>query len=277
MNKNTQNIESLKIAQVIFEEDYEDFIEVVSNNQEEVSKVSTFPIDNYMNNVIDYIDEDLFQYIYQNIKYYLSNKMIYTPKMEEGIAIVVSKSVMLASKNVGTLRNYFSRGDVTPNHDLCNPFEEIARMILYAVKDENLISINSNLKASCDKLKLEDKIIKSVLNQAVSKNGIINKFKYHGNVDTYNNICADLELSSVDSNNARSATMMENKEMLQTQFNRIFDLYCTKVDYDKLITGYPSTATCDRLKKRFEDKMVYTKRNVGIYENTKRLVKKGQE
>lgn len=277
MNKEVNNLEKLKMAKGIFQDNYERFIELVSNNQEEVSNISTKPIDNYMNNVIKCENRQLLRYFYQDVKYYLNSEKMYTPKIEEGMAILISKAVILESANTTGLINYFSRGDFSMGGELSNPFEEISRVLLYSIKNDSYVCANSDIKsASYDKLQYEDRAVLTALNLAVTKNGVINKFTSYGCGDAYNNLCLDLELSSITSSNVRSATTKENRGLLLNQFDMIFDTYCIKLDYERMITGFPTESTCNKLKSRFEDKLVYTKRNIGVYERTKRLVKMGQ-
>ena len=73
------------------------------------------------------------------------------------MAIVISKAALSYDKNSATLDNYFKRGDVVEYGGICNPFEEIARLLLNATmerKDYIPVDAKNIFKLSTAKLNL---------------------------------------------------------------------------------------------------------------------------
>ena len=91
----------------VFQEEYDSFFEVVTKNQDEVLLIDPAPIDNYENSLIKEEDNNLLKYFYQNIKYYLEKNGTYTPKLQEGFAVLASKVAVMCSSSSVVLNNYF--------------------------------------------------------------------------------------------------------------------------------------------------------------------------
>lgn len=277
MNNEVKKIESLSALKIIFGDNYNNFIRIVSSNQDKVKNISTLPLDNYTNNIIIDKDKELLNYVYQNIKYYFDANLMYTPKIKEGMAIFVSKSIVLYSNNMACLRNYFSRGNYNFDREISNPFEEISRLLINAIINEKKLKFGGNITLSTlEKVKREDNSVFEGLSLAVTKNAVCNKMMMYANLDTYFNICDDLELSNIDSSHIVSATTRYNRDVILTQLDRIIDVYYAKLNFEQIITGYPTQVISKELKVKFDNKMIYAKRNIGVYEKTKQLVKKSQ-
>lgn len=277
MSEEVTKFENLSLVKIIFGNHYNEFIETVYLDQDKINNISTLPIDNYKNNIISDKDRELLNYIYKNLKYYFDVNGMYTPKMSEGMAVFVSKAIVLYSNNITNLRNYFSRGNYSMNRELANPFEEISRLLINAIVNENNLKLELNTSTvTLNKIQREDSAILEGLNLAVTKNGVCNKMAMYANLDTYFNMCEDLEISNIDSKHIISATTKGNRGLILTQLDRIIDVYHTKLDFEQMITGYPTLSINNKLKTKFDNKILYTKRNMGVYEKTKQLVKKSQ-
>ena len=275
-----KNIEELKVLKSILnEEEYSNFVSTVSGDQNMITRIKTTPIDNYPSSLItDNESLELLRYIYQNIRYYLLKKGNYRPKLEEGIAILVSKSVLLKKMKNGDINSYFNLGEHSYQGNLVNPFEEIARLLLNASKREyfELGNINDNVFiASSRKIELEQKAIDEILALSLSKTGIQSLTQNYCYEDFVTLVEQVLENSNINSKDIKSATTKSNKGVILDAIDKTIDLYHTKLDYISLIYVIPSATTIEVEKTRFENKTIYAKRNIGVYEKTKRLVKEG--
>ena len=220
--------------------------------------------------------------------------------MQEGIAVFASKVAIMNAYYPGNFDSYFRVGDGL-NHDICNPFEEIARLLLCVAKDEywnNPNKVNNDYSLSFDKLRFEDNaclnVIKKALNGTDLKNSINfykacgfkveyerpeNKFvfisldKIQFMLQEISNDDKDLESSNITSFNPLSATTKDNRDLMIEQINRLTDLYHMKVDAGMFVGDIPNVDERDKLVTRFNNRAFYAKRNMGIYEHTKRLVK----
>ena len=274
MNEDITELKNMTALKTVFGNNYDKFVELVSNHQDEINNISTLPIDNYMNSIIVGEDKEKVNYIYKNIKYYFDSNNMYTSKISEGMAILVSKSIILSTNNKGGLRAYFARGNYTVNREIANPYEEISRVLLSSILDDSYVNFNTNNSLmSIRKLNKEDKAILETLNLAVTKNGLFNKFICYGCMKNYADICLDLEISPIDSSDVVSATTKENSEIVLTQLDRVVEMYHKKLGYEQMVSGYPTEAICNKLKSKFDDKVLFAKRSIGVYEKTKRLVK----
>lgn len=276
MNK---EVEKLVVAKEIFDYNYDDFIRIVSSAQTEINDVSTLPIDNYANSIINDKDKDLLKYIYKNIKYYFDVNQMYTSKISEGMAIFVSKAIILNSGNIANLRQYFLRGNHNIERELSNPFEEMSRLLINSIINDSGIGFgngSTTADATLKKIKIEDKAVFEGLHLAVTENGVFDRMSMYDSVDNYINMCADLEMSDIDSEHVFSATTKDSRGIILTQIDRIIDIYHTKLDFEQLLTGYPTQSISNKMRSQFENKVLYTKRNMGVYEKTKQLVLKSQ-
>jgi len=276
MKNNIENIEKLRVLRTVLNTvEYYDFAKIVIDNQEEVLKISKEPIRNYTTTLIKKEkDKELLEYIYQNIRYYLRQNLTYSKKLEEGIAIFVSKAIVGNYIRPGSVDSYFTLGDYSNQRYICNPFEEVARLLLCAVKDDykNYTTSESNDIFSIGKTKLEDESLKKVLNLAISKKGIKQdtgclEHNYISFIEEY------LEYSNITSSNIFSATTKENSKAVLDVVDQITKLYHEKLTLQRMVTSMPTSSTFDKLTSRFENKIIYAKRNIGVYEQTKRLVK----
>lgn len=277
MNTKENKVENLEILREIFGNKYDDFIKAVSKRQKLIAQIDTSPIDNYISAMIKDKDMDLLRYVYQNVRYYFLRNTMYTKKLEEGMAVFISKAAVANHDNPANLRNYLSRGDYSTVHDISNPFEEIVRLILGALRKDSYLSPNPDIQfASLAKIKYDDDSIIEVLNLAITRDGISSKISQYGYGEQYGIMIADLEMSNITSDDVNSATTKENSEVLSQQFEQLTDFYHTRIEYERMLNGFLSETTCEKLETRFANKILCAKRNIGMYEQTKQLVKKGQ-
>lgn len=271
----TKKLEILK--SILDEEEYKDFMDTVSNKQEEISSISRKPISNYGSALItEKKNIHLLNYVYRNIRYYLRKKETYLPKLEEGIAIVVSKALVIDEVKNGGMDSYFTFGDRLHQRSLCNPFEEMARLLLCSVKREYVevpLKQDEVVEASVNKIKADQKYFKEILKLAISKNELKNSTKCYFDKDIVESIEMDLELSNMNSDDIRSATTKENRGLILYQLDKITDLYHAGLDYKQIMIGIDNQEIFDKLKNKFDNKVIYAKRNIGVYEKTKKLVK----
>ncbi len=271
----TKRLEILK--SILNEEEYKDFMDTVSNKQEEISSISRKPISNYGSALItEKKDIHLLNYVYRNIRYYLRKNEVYLPKLEEGIAIVVSKALVIDEVKNGGMDSYFTFGDRLHQRSLCNPFEEMARLLLCSVKREYVevpLRQDEVGEVSVNKIKTDQKYFKEVLKLAISKDGLKNSIKRYCDVDFVESIETDLELSNISSDDISSATTKDARELIIYQLEKITELYHTGLGYKKIMTGINNQEIFDKLKTKFDNKVIYAKRNIGVYEKTKKLVK----
>lgn len=271
-----EKVKSLELLEAVFrKQDYKDFLELVKDNQEQISRIGTYPIDNYKNKSVSSTHIDMLSYLYQNVKYYLQKKQDYTPKMQEGIAVFASKVAIMNAYYPGNFDSYFRVGDGL-NHDICNPFEEIARLLLCVAKDEywnNPNKVNNDYSLSFDKLRFEDNACLNVIKKALNGTNLKNSINYYYTIHILNAIEEDLESSNITSFNPLSATTKDNRDLMIEQINRLTDLYHMKVDAGMFVGDIPNVDERDKLVTRFNNRAFYAKRNMGIYEHTKRLVK----
>ena len=277
MKNQIERIEQLQILRSILNKrEYNDFKKIVLDNQEEVLKISKAPIKNYTSSLIsEEKDRELLEYVYQNIRYYLRQNLVYSKKLEEGIAIFVSKAVVGNYIKPGSIDSYFTLGDYSNQHYICNPFEEVARLLLCTLKDEYA---NDTTGEDYDdfyirRAKLHDASLRKVLNLAISKKGI-KQDKGCWEHFSISSIEQHLECSNITSDNVISATKEENRDIILEVLSQIETLYHTKLSYQTMAAYIPAPSVSDKLKSRFENKIIYAKRNIGVYEQTKRLVKR---
>ena len=274
MNK---DIEKLKILKEIFKDNYDEFINIVSSDQNEINCKSTYPIDNYQNSIIKEKDKELLKYIYKNIRHYFDVNGMYTSKMSEGMAIFVSKAIILKQNNIPDFRHYFTKGNYRHDREIANPFEEMARLLINAIVNDTDLKLGTTSEAvTLQKIQADDRKIFEGLNLAISENSVFDKMTMYDNVDSYIDMCADLEMSDINSEYVNRTTLESNRELLLTQLDRIVDIYNKKIDFEQMLNGYPTQAMSNKMKTQFENKMIYAKRNIGVYEKTKQLVKKSQ-
>lgn len=273
------NIKKLEILKnILNDEEYNDFMNTVSDSQDEIANISNRPIRNYGPVLItDKKDIQLLYYLYRNVRYYLNKNRTYSPKIEEGMAIVISKALVADNSKSSGLDTYFTFGDRVYQSVLCNPFEEMCRLLLCSVKREYVESKRDQtemLKVSVDKVKNEDKYFKEVLNLAIGKDKLRNSIKRYCDEDVVESIEIDLELSSISSDDISSATTNDARELIIYQLEKITELYHTGLGYKQIMTGVNNEEAFNKLKTKFDNKVIYAKRNMGVYEKTKKLVKK---
>ena len=267
----------LQLLKVVFnQQNYKDLLDLVGDHQEEIFKIDTYPIDHYANKLIRSDHRDTLRYFYQNIKYYLQSKKEYAPKMQEGIAIFASKVAIMQAYYPGSIDNYFRAGDGSLLREMCNPFEEITRLLLCVAKDEYWSNPNkaiSDYALSFDKLRFEDSAYLKVVQEALNGKELRDKIDFFYSSDILDAISRDLEFSNITSFEPFTATTKDNRGLILEQINRCIDLYHMKVDVGVFTGEIPNCDTRDKLLSKFEDRSFYAKRNIGIYERTKELVK----
>lgn len=272
-----EKVKSLELLEAVFhDQDYKEFLELVEDNQDKVAKVDTYPIDNYSNKAINSTHMDTLRYLYQNVKYYLQTKKAYAPKMQEGIAIFASKVAIMNAYYPGSIDNYFRAGDGSLLREMCNPFEEITRLLLSVVKDEYWSNPNkaiSDYALSFDKLRFEDKAYLKIVQDALNGKQLRDRIDFFYSSNILDAIGRDLEFSNITSFEPLTATTKDNRELILEQINRCVDLYHMKVDVGVFSGTIPNWSMRDKLLSKFDDRTFYAKRNIGIYERTKELIK----
>lgn len=273
MSTNIEQFHKLEMLQSFFkEEDYNRFLRAVSSNQDKILKVDTRPIDNYRTTVIKEEDISLLKYIYQNVKYYLGNGSNYLPKIEEGLAIFISKVAIIQNYSKALVNSYFSRGDYSKDHEIKNPFEEMSRLLLLSLRPFD-VNEQYNEKNSIDKIRFENDASINIISLALSQDGLMNIPSNYCYNDIISSIAEELEFSNINSINKMSATKEDNSKIILQQFDKITELYHYNLDFHTIVTGFPTEKYSDMLRTRFNDKIFYAKRNIGIYEHTKKLIK----
>lgn len=265
--------ESDILKKVFYPDNYEEFLKITTGKEDEISKIDITPITNYENPIIE--DRAALVVLYQNLKYYFEQKNMYGAKLQEGMAIVISKAALSYDKNSATLDNYFKRGDVVEYGGICNPFEEIARLLLNATmerKDYIPLDAKNIFKLSTAKLNLTAQTQIAAIADALDGNKLEKKCTILHD-DNLSLICDSLDSSSVTSKSPISATLLENRQVLTDQINVITTLYSDRMYFDEMMRGKYLYETNDALLTKFNNKVLRVKRNIGIYEKTKQLIK----
>lgn len=254
------------------EEDYQDFLSVIKGKEDEIRKVDITPIENFNHQIIpsDYMQQ--FVELYQSFKYYFEKKVFYYPKMQEGIALVISKVILFEQILPSKIDNYFRVGNRGAFGEIANPFEEISRLLLLATKEDfgsNLLSVKASFpKCSDYQLLTYFNLVRMALNENRLRKGIR---PYHKD-SIIDDIGVSLEESSIDCYFPYSASKVENRELLLKQCDSITELHRSRVEYKAFIG---EGIFQERALSRFDTTVVYAKRNIGVYEPTKVLKKKG--
>jgi len=216
--------EALRICSAIFSsEDYNDFLRIIEEEYENIKKIDLSSVKNYTHSNISLTDNDeLLTFLYQSIKYYLEKKNMYEPKIQEGMALCASKAEIINSINSNTMVGYIDLGNKDSILDRCNPFEEIARMLLITLREnptlEFFIEHQTDPNASSREVKIFFETIKTALNEEKSKK----VFEHYEKGNVVELIGKALENSKVSSKNPLSATKRESAELLNAQFDRVF-------------------------------------------------------
>lgn len=266
------NIEKLDVFKKVLNDDYETFITISKNEQETITQIDVSPIENYETNLIYDEYKDLLKYYYQNIRNYLDHVGNYSSKLNEGFAIAASKLIILDYVQKTNSSTYVSCGDNFGKHVISNPFEELARLILVSVKPEWFSKNNNNpgMNESIAKIQRDRDSIQEGVSIVLSENGCNNfaKTYYLGDpVKTIGNILEDSNITSKEPNSARTK---DNRGVILEQLDIIIDMYYTKLNFSTAISGIPTNSMSETLKRKFDNKVVYARRNIGVYEKTKK-------
>ena len=265
--------ESDILKKVFYPNNYEEFLKITTGKEEEISKIDITPITNYESHIIE--DRATLVILYQNIKYYFEQKNMYGTKLQEGMAIAISKAALAYDKNSATLDNYFKRGDVVEYGSICNPFEEIARLLLNATierKDSIPVNAKNIFKLSTAKLDLTAQTQITAIADALDGNKLGKKCTIL-NEDKLSLICDRLDASAVSSRNPISATLLENRQILTEEIDTIIQLYSDRMYFNEMVHGKYLYETSTSLLTKFNNEVLRAKRNIGIYEKTKQLRK----
>lgn len=266
-----------KLLKKVFNEDhYKKFLYITEGREEEILKVDLSAIDNYDHNILTMFEKELFVDIYRKIKFYLEQNNFYSPKIQEGMALCVAKTLVIDEFFSTRMNNYLCVGDKLTSSDKVNPFEELCRMLLLAVKDERQSVMfdevsNTNTIKTTNDLKEETKQFLDVISLALDEQALKTRIASFHQGDVIASICEDIENSNVDSRNPLSASKKDNKGVLVEQFNKIFGLYHAKIEYGIACGGLLNCSCQNKLLTKFDNKIIYAKRNIGIYEKTKKL------
>jgi len=262
------------LKSILTSEEYQDFKNTITGQNDIISNISIAPIENYISNIItDREEVELLKCLYQNIRYYLNAKSMYGPKLEEGMAIVISKALVSNASRNGRAESYFELGDRFFGYDICNPYEETARLLLLAIKREYYESHSTKNYGFAHQIRFSHEYLREALNTAMKKDGVKSTIRRYSRDDLYERFEKTLENSDIDANSVISATTKDNRDTMLEILNQIEGIYEAKLHFNALVTGSPTDEMYTKLQNQFSTKITYAKRNIGIYEKTKRLVK----
>ena len=268
--------QALMMCNLVFtSEDYNDFLSVIERDtNEKIKKIDLSPVKNYThsNMVLDY-NKELLALLYQHIYYYLEQRNMYTPKIREGMALCASKAAIIGSTSFNRIVGYIDLGDKESLSDRCNPFEEISRMLLLTLRENPMLDFYVEHQTDPNASARETKIFYETIKTSLSKEKSKSIYEHYAKGDVSELIGRDLEKSNVDSKNPLSATKKENGELLNTQFDRIYDLYQTNIELQVVVGKIPLGSFQEQYLSRFQTKLIKAKRNIGIYQKTKKLSK----
>lgn len=258
------------------EEDYLDFLNIVNDKDGEISKIDKCPVINYNHNIIEDCDVDLIVSLYQNIRYYLQEEKFYTPKLAEGISLCATKVAIINYYFPSRLDSYFKMGNRTKSQGKSNPFEEISRLLLCALKEEylpNNFQEQRTRELSFGKIEFDNNASIDIIKKSLNKDELLRTVNNYSAKDVIGIIGEDLELSDINSNLPSGASKKENREVLMEQLNRIKDIYTTKLECKAFLGQIISNSFHSKLLLQFDNVIFYARRNIGIYEQTKQLRK----
>lgn len=276
METNSNFFNKTIFAKIFEEEDYNKFLNIIDGKENEISNIDKSPIQNFEHNITELCSEDELVFLYQHIKYYLESRNLYTPKLQEGIALCASKAIIIDSLCQPRIDSYLNVGDRLKINGRNNPFEEIARVLLIAVKNEhfsNNFGEKTKIQGPIENLQYENIMFLDVISKAMNKEKLDKRISYFSKDNVINDIGSDLELSNITSTSPLSVSKQENREILLNQFERIYNLYDSRIDYRVIFGELPNNSLSYNLLTRFSNKIVYARRNVGVYEKTKQLKK----
>lgn len=270
-------MKSFAILKELFNnEDYEEFLTITNGHETEIKQVNIAPILNFNQEIIRKEDMILLVQTYQYLKYYLEQRGFYTPKMQEGLALCASKVAIINYLNSTSLDSYFKMGNRNFKGEKGNPFEEIVRLLLMATKDDcwsNNFKRNGLAQDSLKKLDRENASYLNIVKTALDKDLFEKEIRIYCPESTIDDIGLSLEQSNINSTIPSSAGTKENKDVILSQCDRIADIYSHKLDYKIVIGEMLSSDFHNKLLSRFDTAICYTKRNIGVYEPTKMLMK----
>lgn len=255
-------------------EDYQDFLNVTKDKEEEIKQIDIAPIENFNHQVIPNDYKQQLIELYQSFKYYFEQKGFYYPKMQEGIALVISKTILFEQMLPSKIDNYFRVGNRGAFGEIANPFEEISRLLLLATKEDfgaNLYLIKASFPECSDhQLLTYFKLVRTAFNEKRLRREI---HPYHQD-SILDDIGLSLEESDIDSHFTYHASKKENRELLLNQCDSITNLHRCRVEYKSFIG---EMFFQEQALSRFNTTTIYTKRNIGVYEPTKKLKKSFKE
>lgn len=279
MEKQTVKDRTRNVLQDLFNDcGYQDFLNVIADRETEIEKIDVRPVTCFEQSIIEEENIDLFLEVYRNIKCYLETKDEYLPKMQEGMALCISKIAMLNYFCPSRLDYYFKLGDRSTSNGRGrkNPFEEFARLILFATRKEywaNDFNDKNLLTLSFSKIKSESNSFLDIATRALDKTEIDKIIITYSEDNIIDYISEDLEKSDISSDSPNNASRKENREVLNRQFDQLMNFYTSKIEQQALIIGGVSQPFQTKLLTQFENGIVYAKRNIGVYETTKQLKK----
>jgi len=253
-----------------------EFSNMMLDMEDKIDKVDTSAICNYDHNILQICDEEEFVTTYKCLKFYLDKINSYSPKMREGLALCATKAAIIDEYCPVRIDNYLCVGDKFSGCDRLNPFEEICRLLLIVVKNErysNNFGEVVDILGTRNDLEKESKLFLHVASASLDEFLLRKKISCFSTDDVITGICDELEKSNISSTDPIGATKKENRDVLINQFDRVYDLYNSKLKYRMLIGDCMTTSLSDKLLTRFDNRITYAKRNIGIYEKTKQLIK----
>lgn len=273
-NDNKNELELLK--KVFYEEDYKKFLDIIKGKGEDISSIDISAINNYPNHIIGNNRKDSFISLYKHLKYYLEYNGYYSSKMQEGIALCTAKMAIINEDYPARLHEYMKRGDRYLRGNLCNPFEEISRVLFYAVKKDRWTKSLSDDEVAVNNFAVDEIEIAFCLESACKALNYqslyipMSKYYRHGVIEE---IGIDLEESDITSAYPISATTKEAREVIVKQLDVLADVHASKIETKYLFGLIPTMNLKDRILTQFRNCLFFAERNIGVYEHTKQLKK----
>lgn len=250
---------------VLIYEDKNTFLNIVKDAKD----VNINPIINYHNSIVGSDNIDLLTSLYIKLKYYLEEKNDYPEPLQEGLALLASKVAILKAFMPNKLRDYFDIGDYSRYLQFTNPFEEIVRLLLCSVKqDPNFYNDRTN-RNSKDSL-MEIDACTDIVSKAINGMKLYQDTELLYNWSLITDIGRHLVCSNVSSDEPMSARDKNNKSVIIEQFDKIRYIYSTRITTQILLGNLPTEEIVEKLYTRFDNKILYAIKNIGVYEKTKR-------
>lgn len=255
------------------EDDYQAFLSITKGKEEEISRIDLSGIENFNHQVIPGEYTKQFKELYQSICYYFGKRGFYYPKMQEGIALVISKGIILNRFSPCRMTYYFQLGNRGHFNELANPFEEVARLLLMATKESLGATLAPMQEFKGIARNFEDRTYLQMMQTSFNEDCLKKEIHTYAKEEIIDQVGEELELSNIDSKVVHSASSKEASNLLLRQCDIITGILTSKVEQKAFLGELYSLDYRDKLLSRFNNAVVYAKRNIGVYEPTKELKK----